>query len=163
MRQRVELEQRVGPSERGTRRRKRPRTRTSCVANPAAVAARATRQLDLAEPGFDDLGRQRLALGQQDLLGRRGLRALVGVEELLVRASRRAACPTTSISMSCSGSSPESSIMARARSMIRIGSPMSSTNTWAAERVPRRKCSPGAGFSEPARMISCTASGIVMK
>ena len=54
--------------------------------------------------------------------------------------------------MSRSGSSPDSRIIVSARSMILIGSPISSTNT-----------SPLPSLSEPARMISCTASGIVMK
>ena len=53
--------------------------------------------------------------------------------------------------MSLSGSSFEKRIMSRARSMIRTGSPISSTNT-----------SPPCA-SEPERITSCTASGIVMK
>src|SRR5919201_1617450 len=56
-----------------------------------------------------------------------------------------------SIAMSLSGSSPANLIMSRARSMIETGSPMSSTNT-----------SPPCA-SEPERITSCTASGIVMK
>ncbi len=54
--------------------------------------------------------------------------------------------------MSRSGSSPDSLIIVSASSMIRIGSPISSTNT-----------SPLPSLSDPARMISWTASGTVMK
>ena len=56
-----------------------------------------------------------------------------------------------SIAMSRPGSRPESRIISRARSMIRTGSPISSTNT----SPPRA--------SEPERITSWTASGIVMK
>ena len=48
-------------------------------------------QPDLVEHLLYDLRRARLALGAQDLLGRRRLRALVGVEELLVELLARAA------------------------------------------------------------------------
>jgi hypothetical protein len=66
--------------------------------------------------------------GADDLVGRRGLRALAGVEELLVDllARRR---PISSIAMSTLGLEPDSRIMLRARSMICTGSPISSTNT----------------------------------
>ncbi len=57
-----------------------------------------------------------------------------------------------SIAMSRSGSSPDRRIIASARSMILIGSPISSTNT-----------SPLPSRSDPARMTSWTASGMVMK
>ena len=59
--------------------------------------------------------------------------------------------PTTSIAMSTSGSKPASRIMLAARSTIFTGSPISSTKT-----------SPPVA-SSPERMMSCTASGIVMK
>ena len=59
--------------------------------------------------------------------------------------------PTISIAMSRPGSWPDSLIMLWARSTIRTGSPISST-----------KISPPSA-SAPERMISCTASGIVMK
>ena len=54
--------------------------------------------------------------------------------------------------MSRSGSSPESRIIVSASSTILIESPISSTYT-----------SPLRSGSEPARITSCTASGIVMK
>jgi hypothetical protein len=57
----------------------------------------------------------------------------------------------TSIAMSRSGTRPEKRIICSARSRIRTGSPISSANT-----------SPPCA-SEPERMTSCTASGIVMK
>ena len=65
--------------------------------------------------------------------------------------------------------------MARARSTMRTGSPMSSTNTSApglgairraASRPPDGSpfsAGRGSPISEPERMISWTASGIVMK
>ncbi len=59
--------------------------------------------------------------------------------------------PTTSMLTSRPGTRPDSSIMSRARSMILTGSPISRTYT-----APR-------SASDPARTISCTASGIVMK
>ena len=55
------------------------------------------------------------------------------------------------IGISVPGSLPESRIMFSARSMIRTGSPMSSTYTW-----PRSAIA-------PAWTTSCTASGMVMK
>src|SRR5215211_7183959 len=59
--------------------------------------------------------------------------------------------PMISIAMSRSGSYPARRIMLRARSMIRTGSPISSTKT-----------SPGAPARSPARITSWTDSGIVM-
>ena len=86
-----------------------------------------------------------------------------------------------SMSMSRSGSSPDRSIIARASSTMRTGSPMSSTNTSAPQTSVEgaggegRRGEGGRGIhslssrasraqiSEPERMISWTASGIVMK
>ena len=90
-------------------------------------------------------------VGAQDPLRRGRLRALVGLNSSSWNFSPGRA-PTISIAMSRSGSRPESRIIVSASSMIRTGSPISSTNT-----------SPLESPSEPARMISCTASGIVMK
>ena len=108
-------------------------------------------QVDPGERLLDPLGIKRLALRPEDLLRRGRLRALVGVEEVLVELLPGRA-PTISIAMSRSGSSPDSRIIVSASSMIFTGSPISSTNT-----------SPLRSLSDPARMISWTASGIVMK
>ena len=137
-------------------------------AGRSAAAARAARQLgdlggerggvalqheqaDLVErlldPGRVDRGR----VGAQDLRRGRRLGLLVGVEQLLVQLLARARGRRSRSRCPCPGSSPEKRIMSLGQVDDRTGSPISSTNT-----------SPPCA-SEPARMTSWTASGIVMK
>ena len=80
-----------------------------------------------------------------------GCDALVDVEQLLGELLPGRA-PVISIAMSRSGSRPERRIICRASSRIDTGSPISRTKT-----------SPLDSPSEPARITSWTASGIVMK
>ena len=121
------------------------------LAASAAASPSSTSQLTWSNVSCSQAGSSARMLGAQDLLRGRRLRPLVRVEQLLVQLLARAAARSTSIAMSRSGSSPESRIMSRARSMIFTGSPISSTKT-----------SPPC-TSEPARITSWTASGIVMK
>ena len=109
-------------------------------------------QVDLAEDPLHRLGIERLARRRA---GSSGPASAGGARTGLNRSSwsfSPGRAPTISIAMSRSGSRPDRRIIVLARSRIATGSPISSTNT-----------SPLRSLSEPARMISCTASGIVMK
>ena len=89
----------------------------------------------------------RLALGPHDLLGRRRLRALVGVEQVLVELLARRGAPTSSIAMSTSGRRPDSSIMSGAAARSRRARPSRA-------RRPRRPAP-----ATPARMIELDGLG----
>ena len=107
-------------------------------------------QRDLVEHRLHGGGIERIAARERDLVGGRGLGALEGVEQVLVQLLARSAAHDLDGDVA-PRSSPDSSIMSRASCMIDTASPICRTNS-----------SPPSP-SEPARMTSCTASGMVMK
>ena len=112
-------------------------------------------QPDLVEHRLHRLRRERLPLGQHDLLGRRRLWLLVAVEQLLVQLLAGSPARRSRPSRRDRGRALTGSIIARARSTIFTGSPMSSTNT-SAPLSPSDRASPSGSPAGP-------PPGIVMK
>ena len=108
-------------------------------------------QPDLGEGLVHERRRERRALGAQDALGGGRLGALVGVEELLVQLLARSPADDLDLDVLARARAP------RARSSPWRGRGCSPARPCRA-RTPRRRRP-----ASPARMMSCTASGIVMK